>query len=102
MRVVHVVDVAGALPIDLMDRPHAFGVALVGVRFADLVAQLVLEGREDGGEIGEALGWLLGLGIPAVGRHGFIFCYGVKGRRGVQLSPLLRLLAIGYCCGCGY
>lgn len=101
MRVVHVVDVAGALPIDLMDRPHAFGVALVGVRFADLVAQLVLEGREDGGEIGEALGWLLGLGIPAVGRHGFIVCYVVEVDE-VYCSPLLRLLAIGYCCGCGY
>ncbi len=74
MRVVHVVDVPGALPIDLMDRPHTFGVALVGVRFADLVAQFVLEGREDGSEIREAFGRLPGLGIPSVGGHFLLRC----------------------------
>lgn len=67
MCVIHVVDVAGALPIDLVDGPHGFGVAFAGVGFTDLIAEFVLEGGEDGGEVGEAFGRLFGLGIPAVG-----------------------------------
>ena len=67
MRVVHIVHIARPLPVDLMDRPHGFGVAFAGVRFTDFVAEFVLEGGEDGGKVAEAFGGLFGLGIPAIG-----------------------------------
>lgn len=54
----------------MLDWPHGFGVAFAGVGFADLVAEFVFEGGEDGGEIGEACGGRFGLGIPAVCGHG--------------------------------
>jgi hypothetical protein len=73
MSIVHIIDIARALPIDLMDRPHGFGVAFSGVGFAYFVSEFVLEGGEDGDEVVEALGGLFGLGIPAVCRHG---CFG--------------------------
>lgn len=66
--VVHVVDISGALPVDLVDRPHTFRVALAGVRFADLVAELVFKGGEDGFDVAEALGGLV-FGVPSIGRH---------------------------------
>ena len=48
MSVIHVVDVSGALPIDLMDRPHAFGVPFACVRFVDLVAQYIFIAERTG------------------------------------------------------
>lgn len=72
VRVVHVVDVSGALPAYLVDGPHAFGVAFSGVGFPDFVAEFIFEGGENRGEVGEAFGWFLCFGIPAVGRHGLI------------------------------
>ena len=47
MGVVHVVDVSGALPVDLVDGPDGFGVAFVEVGFFDFVPQFVLEGVDD-------------------------------------------------------
>ena len=72
MSIIQIVDVAGTLPINLMYRPHGFRVAFPGVRLAYFVAKLILEGREDWHEVVEALGRLLGLGIPSVYRHGWV------------------------------
>ena len=57
MLVVHVVDVTGPLPIDLVDRPHRLGVALARVGLADLVTEFVLEGREYRRQVVEALSY---------------------------------------------
>lgn len=69
MRVIHIIYVARALPIDLMDRPHGFGISFPGVGLADLVAEFIFESGEDGGEVAEAFGDLFVFGIPSVGGH---------------------------------
>jgi len=48
VRIVKIVNIATFLPIDLVHGPHGFRLAFVQVRFLDLVAQLVLEGLENG------------------------------------------------------
>ena len=45
--VIHVVDVAGPLPVDLMNGPDGFRVALVGVGFFDFVPKLIFKGFND-------------------------------------------------------
>ncbi len=45
--VVHVVNVSGALPVDLVDGPYGFCVAFVEIALFDLVPEFVFEGIDD-------------------------------------------------------